>query len=79
MQTAQISLPEQLNQKIDTLVHAYEHLKSENQMLRDELQVSKNRLQEQQTKLLDYDDSINIKESELETIITKLELALGNQ
>ena len=75
----QRSLSQQLSQKIDSLLHAYEHLKSENQMLRDELQLSKDRLQEHERKLLDYDDTINIKESELETIINKLELALGNQ
>ena len=73
------SLSQVLTEKIDSLLHAYEHLKSENQMLRDELQVSKVRLQEQETKLLDYDDSVNIKESELEAIITKLEIALGNE
>jgi len=72
------SLSDRLTIRIDRLIHAYEHLKSENQMLRDELQVSKDRLQQQEIELLENSGNVDIKESEIETIIEKLETALGN-
>ena len=72
-----MSLSQTLNEKIDRLIGLYEHLKSENQMLRDELQVCKQRQQEQESRLLEKEDSIDIKEAEIAAIIEKLETALG--
>ncbi len=70
-------LSETLHEKVDRLIEAYEHLKSENQMLRDELQVTKQRQQEQEALLLDQEGSADIKEAEIAAIIEKLEAALG--
>ena len=72
-----MTLSETLNQKIDRLIEAHEHLKSENQMLREELQSFKQRLEEQEELLLTHEGSVDIKESEIEAIINKLETALG--
>ena len=72
-----MTLSEKLHQKIDRLIEAHEYLKSENKMLRDELQVSKERLQEREKQLLEHGDDSSIKETELAAIIEKLETALG--
>jgi hypothetical protein len=73
----QMTLSETLNQKIDRLIDAYEYLKSENQMLREELLASKLKLQEQENEKLVQDEKADIKEEDIEAIISKLELALG--
>jgi regulator of replication initiation timing len=72
-----MTLSQTLHAKIDRMIEAYEHLKAENQMLRDELQVCKKRQQEQEDALLAKEDSADIKETEIAAIIEKLETALG--
>ena len=72
-----MTLSETLHQKIDHLIQAHAHLKSENQMLRDELQVSKRRLQEQADMIQNSEGSADIQECVFAAIIEKLETALG--
>lgn len=72
-----MTLSQTLDTRITALIEAYENLQSENSMLRDELQVAKARLAEQELALLAQDGSSNIKESEIAKIIEKLETALG--
>lgn len=74
-----MTLSENLHQKIDRLIQAHEYLKSENKMLRDELQVSKERLQERDRELLEYSNHGSIEETEIAAIIEKLETALGKE
>lgn len=78
MQTTD-TLPQILNEKIDKIIDAYEHLKSENQMLREELLSAKLKIQEQENIALQQDDRVDINEEEIEAIINKLERALGTQ
>lgn len=75
----QMNLAEILNQKIDRMIDAYEHLKSENKMLRDELLISKQKLQEQESQRLSYENKADIDEEDIEAIINKLERALGKE
>lgn len=65
-----------LNSKIDALLARFEILKSENEMLRDELSRTKESLTHKAEQLLAFENNKGLQESEAQSLIEKIEKAL---
>ena len=76
METKNLSVT--LNSKIDALLARFEILKSENEMLRDELSRTKELLTQQEVSLSTYKNNQGLQESEAQLLIDKLEEALAS-
>ena len=70
-------LAQLLDEKVDSFIHKYQSLNSENEMLRDELARTKEILLEKEEALTHRSEG-EIKESDIESIIEKLEQTIGN-
>ena len=71
-------LMRKLNEKIEDLLNRYEHLKSENRMLRDELRITKQNLEQSQEIIQTLENSNTIDTNALNKLLETLEDALEN-
>lgn len=71
-------LAQKLNDKIERLVDRYQLLKSENEMLRDELKATKLTLENTQKNIETLENSGGLDSEEMNLLLDKLEDALGN-
>ena len=74
-----MSILTKLNEKIDSLLKAYEEIKSENEALKSELENIKAALAQKEASLLECEEGMALKEIELEEVLVKLRLFLGNE
>ncbi len=66
-----------LNEKIENLIKKYESLQKENEELKQELFNIKQSLEEKDSKLLECQEQMSLKELELEEVLSKIEAILG--
>ena len=66
-----------LNEKIDNLLKNYEELQKENEILKLEIENLKENLAEKDSKLLECEENMALKELELEEVVSKIEAILG--
>ena len=66
-----------LNSKVDALLARFEIIKSENEMLRDELSRTKDELASKNLLLKEQENSTGLQEQEAQMLIVKLERALA--
>jgi len=72
-----MSILTKLNEKIDSLLKAYEEIKSENEALKSELENIKAALAQKEASLLECEEGMALKEIELEEVLSKIEAILG--
>ena len=72
-----MSILTKLNEKIDSLLKAYEEIKSENEALKNELENIKAALAQKDASLLECQEAMALKEIELEEVLSKIEAILG--
>jgi len=72
-----LTVIEQLNEKIESMVTRYEVLKTENEKLRNEVVTSKGQSEAKDARIAKLEEDNALKDMEIEEIVKKIELALG--
>ena len=72
-----LSVIEQLNEKIEAMVTRYDTMKQENETLRTELVSVKGQSEAKDTAITKLEEENAMKDIEIEEIVKKIELALG--
>jgi cell division protein ZapB len=66
-----------LNEKIDSLLQAYEEVKKENEALKTENENLKEMISQKEASLMECQEAMALKEIELEEVLSKIEAILG--
>jgi len=72
-----LSVIEQLNEKIESMVTRYDAMKSENETLRNEVISAKGQSEAKDAQITKLEEENALKDIEIEEIVKKIELALG--
>jgi len=72
-----LSVIEQLNEKIESMVTRYEVMKSENESLRNEVVSAKAQSEAKDATISKLEEENAMKDIEIEEIVKKIEMALG--
>lgn len=67
----------ELNEKIDAVISRYESVKTENEILKNELSAIKEGSQTKDETIIKLEEENALKDLEIEEIVNKIELALG--
>jgi peptidoglycan hydrolase CwlO-like protein len=67
----------ELNDKIEAVISRYEHAKTENETLKNELNSLKESIQAKDAVIVKLEEANALKDIEIEEIVNKIELALG--
>ena len=67
----------ELNDKIEAVISRYEHAKTENETLKNELNSLKESIHAKDAAIVKLEEANALKDIEIEEIVNKIELALG--